>query len=320
MCEEAHGEESVPTLQLSVQGHHTRCPRHTRRFQTVPGHALMQGAPTIAAAAQQQTCARRGGCLRGCFAACVGVRPPQEIGLTAHVVQASDSIPDHGLDAMDTAWSGGRTCTETKHTSVLDAGWGSSALSNRVHVWQHGHHDRTRHTTQARSARVMLGTIPAALLLMATVAQRVLDVLAATMPRCSGVAPQPHPQSVTRLTDAMQPTIKVTRRVGALNVCSPASTRPLTDGDVGHVDPPQRLRGCRPWHAHARYVPQRRRPPRWSRPEHGGRRSRREQPPVGGLPLPLPPSPPSLPPHTPRLPPPSPSSPHTCSTGTPPHN
>ena len=47
------------------------------------------------------------------------------------------------------------------------AGWGSSALSNRVHVWQHGHHDRTRHTTQARSARVMLGTIPAALLLMA---------------------------------------------------------------------------------------------------------------------------------------------------------
>ena len=82
----------------------------------------MQGAPTIAAVAQQQTCARRGGRLRGCFAACVGVRPPQEIGLTARVVQASDSIPDHGLDAMDTAWSGGRTCTETKHASVLDGG------------------------------------------------------------------------------------------------------------------------------------------------------------------------------------------------------
>ena len=169
-------------------GHHTRCPRHTRQFRTVPGHALMQGAPTIAAAAQQQTCARRGGRLRGCFAACVGVRPPQEIGLTAHVVQASDSIPDHGLDAMDTAWSGGRTCTETKHTSVLD---GARVRSAIVCTWQHGHHDRTRHTTQARSARVMLGTIPAALLLMVTVAQSVRDVLAATKPHCSGVAPQP---------------------------------------------------------------------------------------------------------------------------------
>ena len=101
--------------------------------------------------------------------ACVGAlrpawacaHPKQEIGLTAHVVQASDSIPDHGLDAMDTAWSGGRTCTETKHASVLD---GARVRSAIVCTWQHGHHDRTRHTTPARSARVMLGTIPAALL------------------------------------------------------------------------------------------------------------------------------------------------------------
>ena len=87
--------------------------------------------------------------------------------------------------------SGGAPAPKQKHLSVLGGGW--SVLTRLLHLGkvQVKHRERRQHAMHARTAWMAWGIVPDGPVLMATIAQPLIDVLAATQPYHVGATSQP---------------------------------------------------------------------------------------------------------------------------------